>query len=513
MTPGRGGAASSQAAQRRFQSESRVGRGGFTGQTVLAIPSLSLPYFGRTSSAQLLNYEERIFYLAHILKEPSNRLIVVTSRQVPESLVSYLLHLLPGVPYNHARRRLTFVPLSDDSRVPLTEKLLSRPALLARLRGMLASERRPSISCYTVTELEERLAEELQVPLYGPRSEHLRLATKSGSRQLFAALEMTHPAGASSLFHARELVESLVTLSSRQPNLDRAVLKHNYSLSGFGNAVVPLEMFRDALRDPDPYGDETVNRLTERLPEVVRLAHSEETWESYWERFRVVGGVMQEYIDGSPCSVQGRIELDGAVEVIATHDEITYGRDGQTYAGCRFPAQPRLAQALLEAGLRVGCQLQADGVVGRYEVDFLATPAQGDRLDELYALDINLRKGNTTLPMRTLQLLSSGRFYPEDGEFRDDTGRPLVYLSSDHFGGGLLHGMLPRDLMEIVSYNALHYSSSTHTGAVFHMLGGLSQLGQTGITVIERDYGAAARRYEGILNELQRERDGFQWMT
>ncbi len=500
--------------QRQLFDRRRAGSASsFSGQTILAVPSLSLPYFGKTSSAQLLNYEERIFYLAHILKEPTNRLVIVTSRAVPETLVSYLLHLLPGVPYSHARRRLTFLHVQDDSQVPLTEKILSRRPLLERLRKLLSPIERASISCYTVTELEERLSEELQVPLFGPRAEHMRLATKSGSRQLFAALEMTHPAGASSLFTESELIGGLLTLAEVKPDLESAVLKHNYSLSGFGNAVVPLAEFRQALKGSEPYSDESRERLASRLPGLVRLAQSGETWNSYWERFRTDGGVLQEYIDGAPCSVQGRIDLDGSVEIIATHDELTGGPEGQTYVGCRFPAEPRLARALYEAGLRVGRQLQQDGVLGRFEVDFLATPKESAQVDDLYALDIHLRKGNTTLPMRTLQLLSSGRFDPEDGSFVDEWGRPSVYLSSDHFGTGQFHGMLPRDLLEMVSYFGLHYSSSTHSGAVFHMLGGLSELGQTGVTLIERSHEAARAQFDNVLATLLQERYGFQWMT
>ena len=49
----------------QWSREPKDGRRG--GQTVLAIPSLSLPFFGVQSIEQLLHYEERIFYLFHIL--------------------------------------------------------------------------------------------------------------------------------------------------------------------------------------------------------------------------------------------------------------------------------------------------------------------------------------------------------------------------------------------------------------------------------------------------------------
>lgn len=483
------------------------------GQTVLAVPSLSLPYFAPASADQILQYEERMLYLVHLLRDPRTQLIVVTSRPLAEPLVAYLLHLLPGVPYSHARRRLQLFHVHDDSRKPLTQKILERPALMHRLRGLLAKERRASISCYTVTDLEERLSVELQVPLRGPRAEHLRLATKSGSRRLFRALDMAHPLGSIRLHEPLEVVRRLVGLATEKPALPRAVLKHNYSLSGFGNAIVDLEALRERMQSrglPEP---EFLHNLAQDLPKFVRLAQPDQPWDSYWARFREDGGVAEEYIEGDPCSVQVRIGLDGSVDVISTHDELTGGPDQQTYVGCRFPASSRVARPLAEAGLKLGRWMAKEGLVGRFDADFLATPRGGSELDTLYALDVNLRKGNTTLPIRTLQLLTEGSYNPESGSFTDERGTELHYLSSDHFGSGQFRGMLPRDLLEIATYSGFHYSTSSHTGAVFHMLGGLSLLGQAGITCIERSAELAERLYYTVYQRLEESRGGFTWMT
>ena len=48
-----------------------------------------------------------------------------------------MLELLPGVPTSHARRRLQLFDTDDASNRPLTEKLLERPALLARIKEQL----------------------------------------------------------------------------------------------------------------------------------------------------------------------------------------------------------------------------------------------------------------------------------------------------------------------------------------------------------------------------------------
>jgi hypothetical protein len=485
------------------------------GGTIVAVPSLSLPYFGTPIGEGLVHYEERIFYLLHFLKNPRNRLIVITSNAVAESLVSYLLHLLPGVPYSHARRRLRLLALQDHSAKPLTQKILERPALLNRLRAMIAGEPRPTLSCYTVTELEERLAEELQLPVYGPRAEHLKLATKSVARNIFRDLGMTVAEGAEHLCSISDVVSALIALARSRPGLEKAVLKHNYSLAGLGNVVVNLSNLKSRLAYGVNEDGAFHEEVAKELPGWLTFGPSERHWESYWRRFQEGGGVLEEFVDGDACSVQVRVSGNGQVDAIATHDELTAGTDGQTYIGSRMPAHPRVTRPLAEAGVRIGGRLAELGVVGRFDVDFLASPPGGDRLETLYALDINLRKGHTTLPIRTLQLLSNGSYDAEAGQFRSGVSadRSLCYLSSDNFGAGRLHGMLPRDLLEIISSAGLHYSSATQTGALFHMLGAMSERGATGITSIGHSHGEAEELYDTVLRTLEEQRGGHDWIT
>jgi hypothetical protein len=483
------------------------------GHTVLAVPSLSLPFFGIQSVEQLLHYEERIFYLFHILRNPLNRLIVVTSSPVTETLVSYLLHLIPGIPHSHARRRLHLLHVQDGSTGALTQKILNRPALMTRIRKLLSQSPRASISCYNVTPLEEELALSLQAPLHGPRAEHLRLTSNSGSRQLFQTLGLTHPKGSENVQYIGDVARALVALASEQPTLTKACLKHNFSISGYGNAIIDLTELSERLRSGEEPDNPMYRWVTDNLPKWAHLVHEKQDWTSYLERLSLEGGVVEEFVEGDPCSVQMRIDLDGSVDVIGTHEELTGGENSQVYLGCRFPASQRLAGDLGRLGKTMGEWMANEGVVGRFTANFLATPKGGDTVDKLYATDVHLRKGNTTLPLRTLQLLSGGTYHHEEGVFKDDRGQQLCYLSSDHFGAGQFKGMMPRDLLEIITCSAHHYSSATHTGAVFHMLNGISQLGQTGITCIERRHDLVERLYYAVFQELEMERGGFQWMT
>ena len=162
------------------------------------------------------------------------------------------------------------------------------------------------------------------------------------------------------------------------------------------------------------------------------------------------------------------------------------------------------------ADRRVGQRLCDVGVVGRIDIDFLAI--EGASGTEACALDINLRKSNTTLPLRTLQLLIGGTYDANTGIYIADCAEPRYYISSDKLGGGRLLGMLPEDLIDIATYTGIHYSSASHTGTVFHMLGGLSESGMVGATCIERTPREAENLYRRTREVLEREFRSYEWM-
>ena len=128
------------------------------------------------------------------------------------------------------------------------------------------------------------------------------------------------------------------------------------------------------------------------------------------------GGVVEERIAGeefrSP-SVQMRVTPLGKLEVLSTHDQLLGGPSGQSYLGCRFPADPAYAAAITREAVKVGERLAEEGVIGRFAIDFVAVRS-GDGW-EPYAIELNLRKGGTTHPFLTLQFLTDGALRPGDG--------------------------------------------------------------------------------------------------
>src|ERR1019366_681236 len=84
-------------------------------RTVVIIPSLSLDQdvMARVTGAH--HYEERMLCMLMLLKMPRTRIIFVTSQPVSEDIIDYYLHLLPGIPVTHARKRLTLFSCLDST--------------------------------------------------------------------------------------------------------------------------------------------------------------------------------------------------------------------------------------------------------------------------------------------------------------------------------------------------------------------------------------------------------------
>src|ERR671927_300266 len=95
-------------------------------RTVMVVPSLSLDAEELTKISGVNHYEERMLCMLMLLRMPRTHLVFVTSQPIAAPIVDYYLHLLPGVPFRHARGRLTLLSCYDASKLPLTQKVLER---------------------------------------------------------------------------------------------------------------------------------------------------------------------------------------------------------------------------------------------------------------------------------------------------------------------------------------------------------------------------------------------------
>jgi hypothetical protein len=467
-------------------------------QTIVVVPSISVDI--AVSGSEMQIYEERFLFLLLLLRQPRARLIYVTSQQLLPNVIDYYLDLIPGVIPSHARPRLFLPSPLDGSARPLTQKLLERPRLLQHIRDLIPDPDRAHLVPYSTTEMERELAVELGIPMYGADPRYFPLGTKTGCRRLFAEEGVVHPVGLENLHSVEELVDGIVRLRAGKPGLAQVLVKLNEGVSGEGNALVDLAGV------PPPGSPDERAAIEERVHGMAFELESA-TYDGYVRKLADRGGVVEERISGeefrSP-SVQLRVTPLGKVELLSTHDQVLGGASGQTYLGCRFPADPAYAPAITAEAAKIGERLAREGVIGRFALDFV-TVRKPDGSWDPYAIELNLRKGGTTHPFLTLQFLTDGTYDPESAIFTAPNGREKCFVASDHVENEHYRRFTPDDLFDIVVRHGLHFDQSRQTGVVFHMMSAIGELGRVGLTAVGESQEQADELYARTVEILDQE--------
>lgn len=467
-------------------------------RSVVVVPSLSVDteVLSRVSGAQ--HYEERMLCMLMLLRMPHTSVTFVTSEPVAPAIIDYYLHLLPGIPSHHARRRLTLLSCYDGSPRPLTDKILERPRLVERIRLSMPDAAVGHMTCYNATTSERALALALDIPMYACDPDLLSLGSKSGSREAFRQAGVAFPDGFEHVRSARDICDSLTTLKRRHPELRRAVVKLDEGFSGEGNAVFRF--------DGCPPKSGLATWVRRELP--VRLAFEAPgmTWEAFIAKMSEMGGIVECFVEGqgkqSP-SVQLRIDPRGGIELISTHDQVLGGRTGQIFLGSSFPAAADYRLDIQASALRVAKVLKQKGVIGRFGVDFVSVP--GAKGWEHHALEINLRKGGTTHTFMTLQFLTDGTYDAKTGLFRTPSGLPRFYYASDNLQSPAYQRLTPDDLIDLAVDNGLHFDSATQQGVAFHLIGAVSEFGKLGMVCVADTPEHARDLYAQTVRVLDRE--------
>jgi hypothetical protein len=463
--------------------------------TTVVVPSLTLDQSELRKIAGVSFYEERLLFLLIRLRNPRARMVFVTSQPVHPIILEYYLQFLAGIPASHARSRLTLLCADDASPRSLTEKILERPRLIERIRAGIVDPQKAYLTVFNSTPHERKLAVLLGVPLNGCDPCLTHLGTKSGSRKVFREAGVELPEGFEDLHNVEDVACALEELRGRRPGIRRAVIKLDESFSGEGNAIFryPESADRTALRE---------------ALRTVEFSVPWETAESYFDKLKKMGGIAEEFIEAeeklSP-SAQLRNSPRGEVIPVSTHDQILGGPSGQIFLGCRFPARDDYRMRVQDAGVRIGRVLASRGVVSRFGVDFLVHRDSPEEDWKLSALEINLRMGGTTHPYLALQFLTGGSLDPATGLFLSPGGHAKYYKATDNLYSEQYRGLLPEDLVDILTINKLHYSHGTESGVLFHLIGALSQYGKLGLTAIASSPAQVDELYAHTLEVLDRE--------
>lgn len=464
-------------------------------RTVVVVPSMSLDERELTKIEGVIHYEERMLCLLMLLRLPRTQMIYLTSTPLDPAVIDYYLHLLPGIPGAHANDRLHLITANDRSLKPLSKKILDRPELLEELRRAIQFPAAAHMACFNTTGYEKTLAVQLDIPIYGCDPELAYLGNKTMSRKIFKQVGLDVADGFEDLRDESDIVEALVALSERNPHTREAVLKLNDGFSGEGNAVVSIGLVQEAASPG--------REMARRLREEIRFEAADENWEAYVEKFGTMNGIAEILIEGehkeSP-SVQLRINPIGEVHLVSTHDQVLSGPSGQIYQGCTFPADREYRRFLHQAGVAVGEDLRDRGVLGRIGVDFVSVrEAEGWRH---YAIEINIRKGGTTLPYLMLEFLTDGSYDPYTGLFFTPTGDPRFYYATDNLVREAYRGLTPSELIDSAVLESLHYHAASQQGIVFHLLGAVTDFGKIGVLSIAPSLGEAKRQYRLAVETL-----------
>lgn len=466
-------------------------------RTVVVVPGLSMDHEVLAKVTGCLHYEERQLSMLMLLRLPRTRLVFVSSLALDPAIVDYHLGLLPGVDAAEARRRLVLLSTSDGSARSLTQKLLERPRLLARMRTVIGDPALAHLSVFNSTPLERSLAVQLGIPLYGCDPQLLDWGGKSGSRRAFRAAGIDLPDGVEDLRDAADVAAALADLKRRNPSLGRAVVKLNHGFSGEGNAVFSYAGCPD---------DDVPRWIAAHLPLNLALEARDLGWERYALKLREQGGVAEEWLAGerlrSP-SVQMRITPLGDLETISTHDQILGGPSGQIFQACTFPADPGYAVEIQALAARVGEVLRAQGVLGRFGVDFVSLPQ--DRGWRHCAIEINLRKGGTTHTFQMLQFLTQGRYDAARAQFVTPEGATRSYYATDNVVSPAYRAFTPQDLFDVARRRGLRWDAASQSGVTFGLVGAIAEFGKLGMVAIDADTTSARRRLRSAVAVLDEE--------
>jgi hypothetical protein len=371
--------------------------------------------------------------------------------------------------------------------------------VLARIRSLIPDLARCHLVPYSTTHLERDLALMLGIPLYGADPRLLAFGTKTGCRRLFAETGVPHPLGYEDVHDAGGVVDALAQMRAEKPSVTEAIVKLNEGVSGRGNALVDV-------RGVSSPGSADERPELHRRVETMAFEHPDVRATDYLETLAQDGGIVEERVSGvelrSP-SVQLRVTPLGEVELLSTHDQLLGGPSGQSYLGCRFPADFGYARQITREAAKIGARLAEEGVLGRFAVDFVVVRDREGPWS-VYAIELNLRKGGTTHPFLTLQFLTDGNYDPQTALFVSPSGREKHLVATDHLESEVLRGLTIDDLFDVAVRHGLHFDQARQTGTVFHMMSALAELGRVGLTAVgdsPEQADSAFRRAERVLVE------------
>jgi hypothetical protein len=431
-------------------------------------------------------------------------LIMLQAPRIGNGVLDYLFTLLPEA-VRASRSRHALIEINDKRDMHLSEKVLARTLLIARLRSTLELARKyghhvEGLSCYSSSLRMAELADQLKVELIDAEPRLLTWGTKSGSRQVFRRTGIQHPPGS---YQPDITIASLAaTLNdlTRRFGHGHWMVKADHGFgSGHGNAIV------DTTYLPSPITAWTLTQALRPCAEEVSAA-------DYAEQTVSVGAIAERVIiSGRNDILQypsalgylhrhpgGRI----AVTFLGVHDQVL--GDSDDYIGCRFPASPAYRTTVADAACKVLNHLASLGVTGHVGIDFVAVVSSASTAPNgIYATEINLRQTGTTHPHRIVRAVLSGD-WTASGTLIDRSGHEICYKGTDGIISSRYIGLSSTALIDQLRLSPhVAFNPQTGHGVIPHLWPSLERCGKIGATFIGASVAECDRLEQGFITLLE----------
>ena len=116
---------------------------------------------------------------------------------------------------------------------------------------------------------------------------------------------------------------------------------------------------------------------------------------------------------------------------------------------------------------------------------------------DVFALEINLRKGGTTHPFAALRNLAPGHYDIDSGQWVTLDGSPRYYESTDNLLDPSWQGRPPSEVIRAVSDAGFQFDPTSKAGVVLHMLSCLAIDGRFGLTAVWQVSGSGGGAVRG----------------
>lgn len=437
-------------------------------RTIVLIPNIVAGDYISTFYSGLQYFEERYLYFLLYLSQPKTKLVLVLTDTLDKDYYSYLLQhtsFATGYSIKELQTRITLIRIPTTTYTNVVDEINNNDEYIERIKQHCNEN--TYIEFWRVVEEAIEVANKLELPWYGLSKKAISANLKDGSKQIFAESGVKHAQGLNRTMYTKQELYQGVKDFMKICSAEHFFIKINDSASGLG--VIKIN------RSIGEHDFETFMQTID-LPEGQDINH-------FFKCATDQGLIIEEFIAANHAdspSVQFEITPDGTIKNVASHDQIII--NDVEFDGLYFPANEKYKENIIKMGFKVAKTLQNQGALGFVAIDMLVTDT-----NDIYAIEINARKGGSNHTHYWAKLLTHATYNEEKGMLECDKG-DVVYRGTEQFlKEDFLKKISISDFLSHISSKGLDYNHQTKRGVFIHLLSFLPLHGKFGCTIIGRD--------------------------